>query len=317
MARNGVPLILMGMFLCLSPLAPAAARARDNGSRQYKFQRLLADGAATLKQGKYAGALAYFEAAKKIGREKAAVYLWIGLTRAQQGNHRAAAGNAEQAIRLDPGLANAWILWGQSLLYLKEWKKSREKLEQAQHLSPRNHFVLFNLGRCYLHGFGNANLALTYFQSALELKARYAPARLYMGHCYLALKDQEKYAAAITAFKDALRWDPTSIEARFWLAYAYRLDGSLTRAESLFLEVLARAPRHYEAHLQMGHLYLSGLPRRQRAFQHLKYYLHYAPLNHPYRAAVKKLLALRKDNSKAKRGDAAAEAKKKNAAPSF
>ncbi len=281
----GLALLLATGLLCGST---GAAEKREDTA----YARNLAEGAAFLAQGRLPQALGRFKVARKLRPGDADAYYWLGLTWSELEDYPQAAKHAEKAtILANDRSAQAFLLWGQSLLYMHDWAQAREKLEKAFRLAPDNHLVTFNLGRCYFFGLNDSHTALKFFRKTLDLNPKFAPARLYAGCCYRAL---DIPAPAITAFQQVLTWAPDNLEARFQLAFALRQAGRPGEAEEAFRHVIERQGQgtpnderlRAEAHLQLGHLYLTELPNREAAMLHLNKFLATAAPDHPAREEV-------------------------------
>ena len=291
--------------LSLALLFASSLLAGERSEDQRKYGADMAEGIQLLRSGSrddIIRAIAKFKAALKIYRESAEAYYWIALAYSDQGNYIRAADNAKDATIYDDKMANAWLLWGQVLLYQKEWTKALEKLETAYRLAPEDPLILFNLGRVHYHGFNNPDAALPKFRSIWQkgqVIRREKPAlwplviqaRLYMGYSEFA---RERWDNAINSFLDVLNEDPGNYEAMLHLALAYRHNGRLVDAEKNLqntINLLSKDNRQSEinrqrllaeSHIQLAHLYLtSGFRNRVLALTHLRIFIDLKPEGHP------------------------------------
>lgn len=287
--RFQVAALLMPIILTVLPNQAITAETR---SADADYIRDLREGAELLRQGNHARAIGRFKFAMKHKPESADAYYWLALAFSDLGHYSDAAEKAEKAVLADDKMADAWQLWGQCLLYRREWQAAKEKLDKAHVLDPNNPLIKFNIGRCYYHGLENMGMALHFFKKVLEIESHprveniekiHAQARLYAGSCYLA-KDMP--LAAIASFKAVRKINPQSIEALFQLGLAYRAAGMFADAAKTLQEVVTHKPMHYEAHLQLGHIYLKDLPDPEQARLHLSRFWKYAPKDHPWRDRV-------------------------------
>ncbi len=282
-------------------LTYAGETDHEDETEAITFQRNLAEGAEFLEQGTKSGqtrALARFKAARAQRPESGEAYYWMGLTYSDMQNYDLAARHAEKATLCDRNLARAWLLWGQSLLYLRQWDAAKAKLDRAHQLNADDPLVSYNLGRCYFHGYDNVNDALYLFKETVRrigdpnragrLGRIYLQAKLYVGACCL---QKDMILAAISAFKDVLKQDKANLDARFRLGVAYRLNDRISEAERTLAVVLRQQPRHCEALLQLGHIYVVDRPNRRLAEYYLGAYLRAAPVGHAWRERVKAYLA--------------------------
>ena len=282
--------LLLGGWLALAGRLPGAETVEAEA--RAAFRKTLAEGAAFLERGKHSRALARFKQAGRIDPGRAEVFYWIGLTWSDLEDYRAAAANAKKATVLAEDMADAWLLWGQSLLYLREFEDAREKLEKAFRLAPRHPLVTFNLGRCYFLGLDDRRAALKFFKETLRYSPKYVPALYYEGCCYMAL-DLPPLAAA--SLKEALRLRPDFAEGWFRLGLAYRMDGRYEEAEKAFRNAVERDGNPVEALLQLGYLYQSDLPDHARAIRILRRFLEHAPSDHAWAERVRRFLKASED----------------------
>ena len=266
--------------VCAASLAAAAAEDEDGQYRSY-----LDEGISLLRGGSREGlgrAIARFKAALKIRSDSAEAYYWIALAYSDQNNYPRAADNAKEATIYDERLAEAWLLWGQTLLYQRDWAGALEKLETAARLAPDDPMVLFNLGRVYYHGLNDPGSAYANFnriwRNSQNLR-RESPgnvplvlrARLYMGFCEL---DRGQWANAANAFLDVVREEPGNRDASLRLAIAYRRGDRAGECEDILQGLLRSTPpdtpsnRRFlaEVNLQLADLYLKDPVMRNRLF---------------------------------------------------
>ncbi|MDR3077896.1 MAG: tetratricopeptide repeat protein, partial [Planctomycetota bacterium] len=273
---------LLAAFLCLAGGVGAAGAAEDE-ARQ--FRSYIDEGVALLKGGsrdEVSRAIAKFKSALKIRSDSAEAYYWIALAYSDQNNYLRAADNAKEATIYDERLAEAWLLWGQTLLYDKKWPEALEKLETAARLEPDDPLILFNLGRVHYHGLGDPGSAYASFnriwRNSQNLRrdnpgnvSLILRARLYMGYCEF---DRGQWANAINAFLDVLREEPGNRDASLRLAIAYRKSDRAGECEDILQGLLRSIPpdtlsnRQFlaEVNLQLADLYLKDPVMRNRLF---------------------------------------------------
>ncbi len=284
------------LCLVLVFFAVPYCRALDSQTK-YKVDNFIYEGSRLLAKNEKARALARFKSALKLDPENAACYFWIGLSYSDLQNYGIAAKNAEAAVSLDPKLSDAWLLWGQSLMYEEKYADAVQKLAKAFRLNPDNYLAAYNIGRCYYYGFEGKKkvLARKFFRKAWELNDKFVPSRYYQGLCEL---DENLLPLAVVSFNWVIENDPNNIPARFDLAATYRKDSHVDRAEKELLNILAINPELYEAHLQLGHIYMIDKPSRKKALYHLNRFVELAPTDHEWMGKVKALLQKDKDRKK-------------------
>ncbi len=273
--------------LCLVVSAGAFAGEDDRA----KYQADLNEGITLLRTGSrddISRAIAKFKSALKVQPESAEAYYWIALAYSDQNNYLRAADNAKDATIYDERLAEAWLLWGQVLLYQREWDDALQKLETAARLAPDDPQVLYNLGRVHYHGLKNPDAALPKFravwqnsQSLRREHPEFLPlllrSRLYMGYCEY---DRGRWDNAVNAFLDVLAEQPNNLDAAFRLALAYRKNNRASECERILQNLLRNVPGDTpanrqtlaEINLQLADLYLKDpvLKNQMFALTHLR-----------------------------------------------
>ena len=286
--RLYVTIYLLICVLCICSVSSFAAE-KLSPEEDYKVRNFLYEGADLLAKNETARALARFNSAKKIAPENPQCYYWIALAYSDLQNFGVAAKNAETAVLLDKDYSTAWLLWGQCLLFQSKIEDAAKKLDKAFVLEPDNYLIPFNLGRCYYYGFEGKQKkkSIQYFRKAWQLNPDFTPARFMMGCAEL---DEELYPLAIVSFKTVIKRDPMNEQAHFRLGLAYRYSKEIANARNEFNQALAINPQDYEAHLQLGHIYIIETPSRERALKHFNAFLQYAPADHPWRQRIANLL---------------------------
>ncbi|MBP5232725.1 MAG: tetratricopeptide repeat protein [Planctomycetes bacterium] len=286
--RNPIPCACLAAALLLAPAGAAEPGAED----VIKTQEYLCEGAQILVEKDYARALSRFNSAIKLSPGNPEGYYWAALTYSEMQNFGAAEQRASQAVAIDPKMANAWLLWGQQLLFLGKFAEAREKLEEADRLAPNNFTTQFVLGLYYFHndkeGKPDYTAALKHFSRARDLNPRYLPAIYYMALCQM---EKGMHALAEDTLRNVIKAAPRNTDAHYRLGAAYRMDNQTEKALQEFITTVRLDPRHYESHLQLAHIYLTENPNKDRFWYHLKEYLKYAPADHVWRNRAEELVA--------------------------
>lgn len=312
---------LIAIFSLL--LACAVAQAGTLQDDSAKYQSDIDEGIGLLRAGtqdEIHRSIAKFKSALKVRPESAEAYYWLALAYSDLHNYLRAADNAKDATTYNERLPEAWLLWGQILLYQKEWEEARNKLETAARLAPENPMAQYNLGRVYYYGFKDPDNALAKFRAAWlegqklrrerpEMIAMTVRARLYMGCCEyergLRQENPNNYIQnAIAAFRDVLQDEPANPEARIRLALALRKAGRTADSEQILgglLRDLQQAARPAdrqllaEVNLQLADLYIKDpvLRNRMLALTHLGEFVGLlGDSNHPALGPARDYLAL-------------------------
>lgn len=304
-------LLLSGILLLgLALASPSAHGATMTPEDTAKYRADIEDGIRLLRADNIPGAIGRFKNALKLDSESAEAYYWIALAYSDQTNLARALSNIRDAIAYNENMPEAWLLWGQVLLYQKNWNEALEKLERAARLAPDDPVVLYNLGRVHYHGFNNPDAALSKFiavwqkgQALRRERPELAPlvirSRLYMGYCEF---DRERWSNAINAFLDVLAEQPNNTEAALRLALAYRHTNRAAECRQILQNILrATSPDTpagrqllAEVNLQLADLYLKdpALKDRMFALAHLREFVaQLGDANHPSLEPAKEYLA--------------------------
>ena len=314
------------LLLCLiaSTCSPSfAGQAEDD---EVKYRSDIDDGIGLLRTGsrdEISRAIARFKSALKVRPESAEAYYWLALAYSDQHNYLRAADNAKDATIYDDAMAEAWSLWGQILMYQKDWREALAKLETAARLDPEDPVTQFNLGRVYYHGMKDPDTALAKFRVAWqktqadrrdnpEMIAMAVRSRLYMGCCEydrgLRNGNPGNFDNAINAFHDVIREQPANYDAMLRLALALRKVNRSTESEHI-LRSLIKAYEQAgdgvdtqflaEVNLQLADLYLKDPQFRNGgnlsilAPEHLRSFVALmGDSNHPALEAAREYLAM-------------------------
>jgi len=111
--------------------------------------------------------------------------------------------------------------------------------------------LLANLGMALAMGGHEAD-AIAPLQRALALNPKLANARMFLGSCYLAVDEPQQ---AVTALKDALVQQPSSLENRRRLAEAYAAANRAEDALAELRKITEIAPRDPAGWFALGHAY--------------------------------------------------------------
>lgn len=319
-----VPVLLSFVILCGSVFAATE-------EEQIKYKSDIDEGVNLLRSGsqdEIHRSIAKFKSALKLQPESAEAYYWLALAYSDLHNYLRAADNAKDATTYNDRLPEAWLLWGQILLYQKEWNESLNKLETAASLSPDNPVVQYNLGRVYYHGFRDPDTALAKFRAAWaegqklrrdnpEMGAMTIRARLYMGCCEydrgLRQSNPNYINNAIAAFRDVLQEQPHNYDARLRLALAFRKANRAADAEQILagliqeVQELGRPSDRQllaEINLQLADLYIKDPTLRNRilAVAHLGNFIDLiGDSNHPALGPARDYLAIHDSSSSQQR----------------
>ena len=136
----------------------------------------------------------------------------------------------QEALRLEPGSAEAHANLATVLLAKGQGEKALAELEKARKLDPKLSLVYYNLGFALVQVRKDYQAAVQAWERAVQLDPTYEPAHYNLGLALLSLGRREEAARAL---ERALDLQPTDLEARRVLAYVYTSLGDTTRAREL------------------------------------------------------------------------------------
>ena len=173
-----------------------------------------------------------------------------------------AIGYYEQALRIDPDYARAWVGLAAAHSRQADWGyvpvdegygKARQEAEKALELDPNlaeAHASLGCIKRSYDWDWTGADAA---YRRALELEP--ANAEVVSGAATLAAT-LGRFEEAITLHRRAIELDPLRVRAHYYLGLTAYYAGRLEEAEGAFRKALELNPQYPGAHQVLGRIYL-------------------------------------------------------------
>jgi tetratricopeptide (TPR) repeat protein len=141
-----------------------------------------------------------------------------------------ALGQFEEALRLDPGYANAHNGMGLALHEKGKPDEAMERYKEALHLNPKHATAQVNLG-AMLAEKKQFDEAIRNYDAALRINHSYAPAHYHYGN---ALRARNELARAIGQYQEALKLSPQYTAAHNALGNAYNALGNAYHAKNQF-----------------------------------------------------------------------------------
>jgi tetratricopeptide (TPR) repeat protein len=177
---------------------------------------------------RYEEALTALEQAIRLDPNNALAYLGKGATLDDLKRYEEALAAFEQAIRLDPTDALAYLGKGTTLHDLKRYEEALAAYDQAIRLDPNYASAYYHKGNA-LRKLKRYEEALVAFEQAIRLDPNYTYAYISKGN---ALHNLKRYEEALTAFEQAIRLDPNN-------AFVYYNKGSVLDDLKRYEEALA------------------------------------------------------------------------------
>lgn len=166
----------------------------------------------------------------------------------------------QQALRIDPELAEAHSTYGLILASQLRWSEAETELKRALEIDPKSVESHYKYALQFLVPVGRFDDAIRELKAALELDPLSIPIGANLAGVYAY---QRKYDAALEQAQKVYALDPDHATAIIWLANAYEAKGKYDEAIKLCETSLP--PENQDSLLIMGSSYArSGRPEETR-----------------------------------------------------
>ena len=304
-AANPQPRPRQSASMLLAAATRRAAKSALDAGAPGEFARL--EATAARRDAGFADARFYNDAGiafRRLGHFYAALRFW------------------DQAISVDPRLADAYF--NQGLVYrfdlrqpersIASWQaalaadanhlpshdhlgavhRAQGRPELALHhwlrvvgLDPRNADAHYNLGLTYAFDLQETGKAMEHWRAALELRPQHLPTHHNMG---VVLYGQGRYEEALSHWEAAVAADPTDPRSYNNLGSAYKALADFEAAVQSWKKATELDSTHATAYFNLGLIYLNHLNLPQDARRSLSRVLELAP-DHPRAAEIRQVLA--------------------------
>jgi eukaryotic-like serine/threonine-protein kinase len=174
---------------------------------------------------------------------------------------------AQQAIKIDPELADAHASYGKILAdYDWNWSEAEREFKRSIELNPNIPFTHYQYGAVVLTPIGRFDEAIRELKRALELDPLSVPAAANFANC---VRYARKNDLAVQQGTEALRLEPNHPTARVALGFAYAASGMYDEAISICDATLKADPSNQDC-LQVVGLAYAKAGRRQESEQVLR-----------------------------------------------
>jgi tetratricopeptide (TPR) repeat protein len=161
-----------------------------------------------------------------------------GSAYARKGDFDRALADCQEALRLDPTDATAYVIRGYISAAKGDLDRAIADYNEAIRRNPGQWEAFYNRGLAFRRR-GEVDRAIADFDQAIRLEPREAEIYINRGKVFGYKRDFDR---AIADFDEALRLDPQELDARWNRAHAYVLRGDVARGIAEAREVAARDP---------------------------------------------------------------------------
>jgi tetratricopeptide (TPR) repeat protein len=225
----------------------AAARPSGRGRRDY-FKL----GASLLWCGYPEQALPYLEAVLRQQPGNVRTLTLVAQIHREAGRFEKAAALLDEALRVDPGSAEAWNEMGGVAMARNDHAAALQHFEQALAAKSGLPYVLLNAAQA-CDKLGKLTEAERYFRQALTLEPGNADGQQGLG---LALAKQGQLGAAETHLREAVRLRPSLATAWNNLGVLYLQQREVAKAVAAFEQGIAGSPGDEMLSLNLGRVYV-------------------------------------------------------------
>jgi tetratricopeptide (TPR) repeat protein len=190
-------------------------------------------------------------------------YYHRGVAYESKGDHDRAIADLDQAIRLKPDFAEAYLARG--VLYgarKRDYDRALADLDEAIRLKPDFAVAYYARGVVYVEGKGDDDRAIADWDQAIRLNPGYADAYTARGVMYARKGD---YDRAIADYNEVIRLRPGSAAAYYGRGFAYENKADHDRSLADFHEAILFKPDYAEAYFARGIIYGSIKHDHERA----------------------------------------------------
>ncbi len=153
----------------------------------------------------------------------------------------------ERALTIDPKNNLALMKLAELYLYVKEYNKSIEQLDNVLRENKYNAKAYFLKGMNFKE-MGDTTRAISSFATTVEQDPEYYNAYMQLGN----LSSIKNNRNAIDYYNSALNINPRSTEALYGKALFYQLNGAFSQAKDTYGMLLQIDPQYRNAHYNLG-----------------------------------------------------------------
>jgi tetratricopeptide (TPR) repeat protein len=171
-----------------------------------------------------------------------------GAAYARKRNYDRAIQDYDKAIRLNPRHADAFSNRGIVYARKKDYERAIENYNKAIRLKPDHIGALYARGNAYRRQ-GDYDQAVRNYDQVIRLNSRHAQAYSNRGIAYASQGDDD---LAIQDYDEAIRINPKYVNAYYNRGNAYRRKGAYSEAVENYSEVIRLNPKHGNGYSSRG-----------------------------------------------------------------
>lgn len=247
--RHGLrmrPPLVAGVFAVMLASSTALAAETHEPAVNTTAREALQKGAAAMKTGNFAEAVADYKIVTQTMPQFAGGYLNLGLALEQEGQLDEAKAALKKSLQLNPGLRGANLFLGIIDYRENRYASAETRLTRETRLDPHDAKAFMWLGVCYL-ARNNPQAAIPPLNRAYALDPTDADILYHRGHAYLLMADAS-YAAMFRLNHDSMRVHQVLAEA---YAKSYRTQQAITE----FQLTIRMAPHQPGLHEELADQY--------------------------------------------------------------
>jgi len=206
------------------------------------------------KTGRTQEAIAQYEQAVRLEPGYAEAQYNLGTLLGEAGRLTEAVEHLEQAVRIKPDYVEAEHNLAKALMILGKTREAAAHYEEALRLNPGDAEAEYSLGNALL-ALGNSQEAIEHWQRAVHLRPDYAEAHNNLG---AAFARAGRFQEAIEQFDSVLRVTPDDAEAHYNLGLALEQAGRIVDAVGHYEQALRLKPDYVTARNRLAWLRRKG-----------------------------------------------------------
>lgn len=197
-------------------------------------------------RGRLREAEAHLREALRLAPSDAGVRCKLADLLSRLGDYAAAQTECESVLKADPGNSGAHQILGVMAGEQRRYELAVKELGEAVRDDPNNDGAYNNFGILY-DRMGKADEAMAMYEKAVQINPRNADACLNLG---VAFAQKKQYAEAAEQWRNAIASNPALGNARLNLGKLYALEGKLDSAAGILDEALRLDPQNIQIQFQ-------------------------------------------------------------------